>query len=745
MVLRKLLLITTALVGFTASPVEAGPVVGAVSFLFGGAGFGAVTSIWGISAGTVGFAVVTGLLRLGGSLILSRIAAALGPKPKQSQVIRELLQPSSLLPWRFVYGQCWAPGSPAPVTVKGNYVYACFLLNSRPSAGPFTVIFDKRPVEFTGDPYDFEGSGAAATNAPFAGYCQYWIGRGDQLGPPDEILAEAPEYFEATDGWQGLTVLWVRLHAGDSDSRTERWPATPPEVFVDGKWSLVHDPRDPAQDADDPATWQWSANQALCALDALRQNPLRKYKAVNLWTETFAWAADVADEAVAVKAGGTIPRYEANGVLVFAGGSEIEDQVQPLADAGASQFTRVGGKLGLVPGCWREPVIVLDDVLSDQPFSFTRYRPSGELLTAVSATYISPDRMYEDADTPIYTLAGAQAEDGGEEKLGQFDLRFVTDHRQGQRVAKIMGMRSRMQRTAAGVFPPAAFDLVAGSVSTLTLLAPYQGRNGNYEVEETTPGFDPLGSSGVALRCALSLREITPEVFAWDAETEEQDVVVEAFDPNIGPLQLPGTVNCDSDASTALLSGDSLYARIRFEFDPSASASVTAYEWEYKKVSALPVWQSGGLINAQTLDGDGDVFGYLVPVTIGTDYQVRVRALSPGRASDWVTGGCMASGGSYLADAPTPVGAIPGAGEIAVTFRAPNDSDYRGMEIWAAAVDDAGFAALLAGPVYGAANSTVTEVETGLGSAVTRYYFARSIDRNGEVSPFSASISETTT
>lgn len=67
------------------------------------------------------------------------------------------------------------------------------------------------------------------------------------------------------------------------------------------------------------------------------------------------------------------------------------------------------------------------------------------------------------------------------------------------------------------------------------------------------------------------------------------------------------------------------------------------------------------------------------------------------------------------------------------------------MEIWAGDADDAGTAQLLSGPVYGSPNATVTEVEDGLGSTETRFYFARSIDRNGSSSPFSASISATTT
>lgn len=698
-------------------------------------------STWFAGLGALGQAAV----QLGASLLLSTAASALLGRRGvgQQDLIRELMQPKSLPVYRFVYGKCMAPGTPAPVRVKGEYLYACYLLNSRPSQGPFTLYLDKREVEYSGDPYDFAGPGALSTNAPFTdsnpanNHCRYWIGRGDQVGPPATILADAPEFFQATDGWRGRTVIWLKLRAGDNGSRGERWPAVPPEVMVDGYWSLVRDPRSGDARA-------YSANQALCVLDALRENPMRPYDDRNLWLETFEWAADEAAEPFAVKGGGTIPKFEVNGVLAFTEGAELEDQVMPLVNAGASRLIRVGGRLGIVPAVYQAPVLTVSDVLDDQPMTFNRYRPASELVTEVTATYTSPLRMFEEAATPVFTLPGAQAEDGGLAKLGQFDLSMVTDHRQGQYVAAIFGRRSRMQRSWSGVLPGQAFDLVAGSVMQLTLPAPYERRGGIYEVEQIQPGFDPVGQSGAAMRCPVTLRETSPDVYAWNADVDEQDVIIEEFDPDLRRVQPPGEITLISDASTVLISGDTSIARIRMSFAPSTSGGVIAYDWQYQQ-GGNP-WQTGGTIDRNIMDMGGDVFGYLVPVVVGDTYTIRVRALAPGGTSEFVVSDpIVASAGSWLAPAPTPISAVGGAGEIAVTFRAPNNSNYRAMNIYVAAVDNAGASVLLSGPVYGAANTTVTEVNSGLGSGETRYYFARSIDRNGSLSPYSASISATTT
>lgn len=723
--MRKLLMITSALVCFGSTPAEAAPVVAAVS----------AVSSW--FAGLTGIAAVAA--QIGASLILNLAANALMGKRgmKQQDVIRELQQPTSLPVYRFVYGECWAPGTPAPVRVKGNVLYACYLLNSRPSAGPFTLFLDKREVATAGDPHNFTGAGATATNAPFSGHCQYWISRGGQVSPPALFLSEAPEHFKSTDGWQGRTVLWLRLDAGKNDVRAERWPATPPEVMVHGKWSFLRDPRDIT------APGVWSANQAMCVLDALRSNPLRPYDDRNLWLETFAWAADVADQAFPIKGGGTIPKFEVNGVLAFATGTELEDQILPLVNAGASQLIRVGGRLGLVPAVWQEPVMAISDVLDGQPMVFNRYRPTSELVTEVQATYTSPERMYEDATTPVYTLAGAQAEDGGPPKLGQYDLGFVTDHRQAQYVAAIMGRRTRMQRSFSGMLPGQAFDLVAGSAMNLTLPSPYTNRNGVYQVESIHPGFDPVGLEGVAMRCPASLRETSPAIYAWTPATDEQDIALEDFDPVIAGMQPPGAVTLLSDASTTLTSGDTSIVRVRFSAPPSPSPSVVLYEWHAKKGS--DPWQTGGTIDRDLVDENGAAIGFITPAVVGDAYRVRIRAVGQGKASAWVEAGPItASAGAFLAPAPAPVSAVGGSGQIAVTFRAPNDTDYRAMEIWSATTNNSGTATLMAGPVYGSANSTVTEIQTGLGSGLTRYYFARSIDRNGQPSPFSASISGTT-
>lgn len=635
----RLISLALALFLVTASAAQADPLSTLIANTLAGWGVGATL------ATTVG--------QLLTSTILSAVSKALGPGRNAGQdLARELSLPDSLPAYRFVYGEGWAVGTPAPVRVKGGAIYGCWLLNSRPSEGPFTVLLDKRPLVLSGDPYNFAGPGAVPTNGPFAGYVRLWIGRGDQTTAPADIVAEAPAIYATADAWRGCTVVWLILGCGPNEERSVRWPSAPPEVILQGKWSRVWDPRDLAQSATNPATWTWSANQALCTLDALRQNPLAPYDLRNLWIDTFKWAADVADEAVTVKAGGTIPRYRVNGTLGFVTGAELEDQLQPLLAAGAAEFVRPGGQLGIVPATAQTPSITLTDMLDGTAPKFRRYAPKSDLATMVQAKYLAPDRAYEQTDAPAYTIAGAAAEDGSLEKLIQPDLSMITDHRQVQRVQKILAMRTRMQRQIEAEFPPAAFNLVAGSWMVLNLPAPYTAWNRTYRVVQSDPQMSLEDEGGVSMRCQMTLQEVDASIYAWNAATEEQDVAAYTFSGTIAAIVAPGALTVTTGAGVDLNTGGTVIPRLRFAFDPSTSVGVDRYDWEYRVTGGD--WTAGGSINAAVRDGISKVFGYLVAST-GVTYDIRVRAVAASSASAWVqatgvTVSFVVTGGAAVAD-----------------------------------------------------------------------------------------------
>lgn len=669
-------------------------------------------------------------------------------KPKVPNLKRDLAIPSSRPPYRYVYGHTRTYGSPAPWRVKGRNLYGCLILNSRPSDGGNLKLFlDKREATLTGDIFDFTGPGALATAVDpdqtwDNNHAFFWLGLGDQTGPPDEFLADMPDDFKATDRWEGRTVLWCRFNIGDKEDRQERWPNVPPNVEIEMDWSFVWDPRDEAQDADDESTWTYSATQALCALDALRRNPIRRYALSQLHVSSFEEGADVADEAMARKyAETTEPRYEANGVLVW-NGNELLDQITPIAEAGAGQLVRIGSAIGYAAGAWREPIYTMDDLLEEGGVELTRLRPGRELPRAIRVQYIAPDRDWQEAELPLRTVDGAETL-VGDDGIREIKLNFCTSPTQAQRVQKIEALRAASQRRLKCTLPPSAIKLVAGANETGDFAAGFERLNHVWQVEAINPGLwtsDSFPDGGVAMRCPVSLREEKESHYAWDAEADEIEIITEEFDATQAGLAAPGAISVTT-GSAAALNGE---PRIKLAFDP-ADGDVDDYEWQYA-VDDEP-WIPGGTLTGDELDGDSKVYAFISPVQVGASYDIRVRSrsgIAGYRTSDWVTASdIIATAPDVDLDPPYNGSAVAGPSEITVTFTSPNSQYFEGVEFWGSDTNDELDATLLE-TIYGSQNLVFEYTETGLGTPVTRYYFVRSKGRFNATSDFAAVVSATT-
>lgn len=725
--MRKFLLITTALAGFfCAQPAQAGPLVPAVV-----AGLG-------LTGAAAGFA--TAALSLGGSLLLSAVAQRLMGQPGQQQIRAELRRPTSLPEYRYVYGETRAPGTPVSLHVKGRMLYICYLLNSRPSEGNFTIHFDEREVITSGDRLDLSGPGATGQNDVFGSgsngpHVWIWVGRGDQTTCPDVFVAETDGYYRPTDAWQGRTVLWAKLRLGSDNDRQQRWPAFPPELDVDGQWSKLRDPR--AGEAR-----SWSRNLGLILLDALRENPMQPYADAYLRRDTFEWLADVCDQPVGTKDGGTIPRYSADGILWFRAGQELEDILQPIADAGAAQFIRTGGQLGVVPAIARNSVYTVRDYTDGRLPVFRRHRPSDAIYTEVVATYSDKSRSFEPSETKAYIAPGAQAADGGLPKRMAVSLDWITDHRQAQRVAKIMLLRSRAQREIELELFPDAFDLVSGSAVTVDLGPPFGSWAGQYVVRSISPAAGVMAEDSITVRLPATLAEDGPAIYDWQA-SDEQDSAGGAGIPVIGKVQPPPSVSIISGTAAATTSGDTVIPGVTAAWVASPSASASAYEWEWRRRpegGAFGAWRSGGLLDQSAADGVGIYAAAIAWPRIGDAYQTRVKTRGPWGASSWRLSDIITAAGpeGTLATPPAPVATAISASRIDITATQADDSRARTLLIYGNDLDSALTATLLFQPALGA-SASVTRSETGLSSGTARFYFTRARDQWGNLSGFSAS------
>lgn len=603
-------------------------------------------------------------------------------------------------------------------------------------------------------------TGADATEDPFYGHFTCWLGLGDQGHPPAQILDEWGDAtgldtrrFWASDKWTDRTVLWVRAVSGDQKTRQERWPSYPnPEIEIEMDWSKVCDPRDPAQDPDDPSTWEVSDNQALCLLDALRFNPLARHPMSALWLETFIHAANVADEEVPIKAGGVDPRYRVGGLLVFSGASELLEQLQPLSQAGGGSIIKVGGKVGYRAGEYQDPVVTLTDYLRG-PMRFQSTRRSRELPNAVKAVFPDPASQWEAGELIPYQVRADW--DGGPDRVEVLDMPLVPYARQAMRLQKIAGERLKAGKSFSATFPPDAVRLVAGAPAAVALPGTDR-RNGVYQVSQMHPAQFLEQDEGVALAMPMDLTEDGPQIWAWEPGDDEQDRIEPDFEAIDLSMPAPSDVQGDVSGSNidwSFLSPGSVQTIVerpnpddRIEYDAFViPADIVSFGWGWRANQGD--WQSGTAIDrdaVHTNPGDpntGRAGGQISGVSSGNSYEIRVQSLGDGRSSAYAYSEVIQFG--FTLTAPTGVSATGGAGQITINATSPDDADHHALQYWRAFVDNPAAATLIAEHVV-AQNTADSHAETGLGPNVTRYYFVRAVTSTGAVGPFAPVASATT-
>lgn len=708
----------------------------------------AIAGALGAASGTLGYALIELAV---GLAFTAAVQEVLADDSSQSQdQRRDLRFPADLPVYRFPYGQTRVTATILPHPVVGEYGYGVYLLSSRPGDGTPTLYLDGREITLTGDPYDFTGAGATPSSGDLVGHLQVWVGLGGQSGPPDEYLAGAPYHstdqplgFKATDAGAGLTVLYLKYRAGDSGSVSQRWPNVPPNPEVEGLRTPVWDMRDVAQDPDDPSTWAGTSNHALNTLDVLRNNPFRphddKYMILDMWED----AANEADISIPLASGGAEPKWTVDGTVVF-DGSELEQIMAPLFEAGAARRVNIGGQIGIAPGRYETPTYTITSIL--EGIEFANMKPGSEMLTKMKTIYVSAARGYADAELQLWDIPGVGASE--EPKTVTQRLPFTTSPYRAMRLRKIRALRARQQREMSGILPPGAMDLVVASTATCALGGPYATRvDGAYEVETIHPAAYSPGNGAedgpMQLSIPAKLRGTAASIYTWDT-SEEEAVYSPSYTVAVNGVQVPGTITATVGSGVNLDSGGTIIPRARFDFDPSPSAGVIRYEWQ-ARVATTGTWgEVEGTVSPEVLDGDGDVFAVVEWLTGGAlDFRARA-VVSDTEKSEWVEITGVTPTVSYDLGVPV-IGALSEApaGTVSVPAMLPNKSAVRGAEFAVGPDSDVNNAASL-GISYGTANQPVAFEESGLGSGVTLYYFARCIGPSPSVGTWTAGKSITT-
>ncbi len=376
---------------------------------------------------------------------------------------------------------------------------------------------------------------ASGVQDGFGGQLEIYWHEGAEAQPADSYLvANAPGgSWAASDRLAGCAYVVVAYKADAPDAAEPIWPQGRPSFLWEVKGAYLYDPRKdstvPGGDGlhrwTDPSTWEWSDNAYLARYAYTRglyagdwvANPAalligRGLSADEAPPERVFAPANLCDEAVALKAGGTEPRYRVNGVIRADETFITADELFAAAMAGV--IVQRDGGVEIEPGEARSVVVTLTDgdMLVGAVQRVESFRPDAERVNTVTPRYVEPAQLWRETAAPVRRSTEDLADDGGQRSKA-LSLALVTSQTQAQRVAEIDRRLGRRERRASITLGPRFSWLEEGDWIAWTSDRHFLGDTVTFRVEAASLGPD--------YRMGLVLREISASVYSWTAATDE--------------------------------------------------------------------------------------------------------------------------------------------------------------------------------------------------------------------------------
>lgn len=668
----------------------------------GGAASAAVGG--GLIGSIVGGIVATGISVIGGMLIQGV------DKPTLQRQNMSLNTVSTVDPINVIYGEVRVGGSRVMIHSSGEDNKNLWLAYAVCEGGHPLAAGTNMIESMTGLKFDED----FATVSKYSGYWNLRTHLGADNQTVDTMLKAG---IANTTLWgddhrlQGVAYYGLQLIMPEPDANADvvwkQFPNT--SMLIEGR--KVYDPRAGAgQTANNPATWTYSNNPALCILDYLRSDRYGKGLADSEIDFTaFGTAAGYCDDLISTPAG-NVPRYGLDGVVNT--GDTILNNLSKM-------LTTCRGFLVWSAGKYK---LVLDKEVLVTAFDFTEDNIIGswsismgqraQRFNKCKAHFINPALDYK-ADVAPVSSSSYKTADRSETLEADLDLPFTTNKYRAQHMARYFLKQSRSLITCQFTATLDALNAEIGSVVSVT---------------HSTPGWSQKRFRVVGLELTGG-DDVTVSLQEYDAEVYNLETLIEYPDhgnttlPNPHRVTAPTNLVLTTGASVALVLADgTVQARILVAWDASVDAFVDHYEVQYH-AAADTVWQSVKLSPGAT--------SYYIPmVQAGVVYTVRVRAINViGAQSSWLTNTSTAAGKNVAPGAPSGLTAVSKIEAILLSWTNPLDADLDRIEIRASS--DAVFAhSSLVATI--SADTFLHHVDAGL----TRYYWIRALDTSGNASPY---------
>lgn len=437
----------------------------------------------GIVGAGIGAAIVSAVVSIAVTTVLDRLLVG---KPAQPDVAQDMSGRTLTVnapdeTRKIVYGETRVGGSFVffdPKAGNTDMVWYVIALADHRIDSYQTIFLDDEPIDVA---TQIDGTGLvtapAFVTADGDKLVKTALPTGTQTAANSRLLTDlAPLWTDAHIG-RGLAYMGMRIQVDRSDKSVEDPDASvwhngyPSSYSATIRGKRVYDPRDETQDIDNPSTWRWSNNPALCLADYLTDADLGFGESTDRIDYTaVAAAANVCEETTNVwNALGTgsvaQQRYTCDGVIDTA--LTHDEIIQQLLSSMAGRLIFVQGKYEIQAGGWSLPVLALSDADCVGEQEYRERQGMREVFNSVVGTYVHQLRGYERVDFVPQSDAAYVTEDGFSEDRS-IDLPMTQDEYRAQWLARLALRQGRNQATYGGGFTLKAAQVTPGDVITFS-------------------------------------------------------------------------------------------------------------------------------------------------------------------------------------------------------------------------------------------------------------------------------------
>lgn len=440
---------------------------------------------------------------------------------------------------------------------------------------------------------------------------------------------------DVQDAWSTLVgffpSIWTNDHRGDGlaqilmecltvaeEHYLDVYPQQMPVHTAVYDGALVYDPREEAHDPNNDDTWAFSTNLALLRLFHLTHPSGGKLTLDDMYLPDWIVAADVCDETVTNRIGGSEPRY--HGGLWYRYENDPVEIGRTLDEAAELViFERPDGKIGVHAGRMSTPDvrITVDQI---QELQYDANRRAATTVLAVRGRWTDPENVYNTVDAAIF--GNPYVGDDQTQRTKTVDNQAVQRHNHIQRLQKLAFTRANA--------PQVKITVDYDWLSPLRLIPSrrfVRVHVPNRRLDEAI--VEIIG------RPKLSLTDLTitfegivvpSTLYAFDAATEEG--VAGGQVDVITPTGVPVPENFVVGVASEVLVGGNSAAYVIASWDFVSDALTYELEYQLSDASQPPrsVMSRPGETEART--------DYLVD---GAEYRFRLRAWSNKVSSAWTS------------------------------------------------------------------------------------------------------------